>query len=139
MRLVRGTPLGRAVRGILRELLGEIRRQERRLRREDDPEGLHDFRVALRRTRSVLGQVEGAFAARTRARFRLAFRRLGRSTGPLRDLDVQLSELPHRRRLLPPRMQRHLDPLAELLRERRRLERERLLAALATPRHAALL
>ena len=53
-----------------------------------DEEFLHDLRVAVRRTRSVLSQGKGVLPDDVRDRYREAFGALGQQTGPARDLDV---------------------------------------------------
>jgi CHAD domain-containing protein len=53
-----------------------------------DPEFLHELRVAVRRTRSVLAQGKDVLPADIRDRYREAFGWLGQITGPPRDLDV---------------------------------------------------
>lgn len=57
-----------------------------------DPEFLHDLRVAVRRTRSVLSQAKRVLPADVRHRYRIAFKELGDATGPARDLDVYVLE-----------------------------------------------
>lgn len=58
----------------------------------DDPEDLHDMRVAVRRTRSLLRELGPVFPPDARARFRADLRWLQRVTGPTRDLDVYVLE-----------------------------------------------
>lgn len=53
-----------------------------------DPEFLHELRVAVRRTRSVLAQAKGVLPPDVRDRYREGFGWLGQVTGPPRDLDV---------------------------------------------------
>lgn len=53
-----------------------------------DVEFLHELRVAVRRTRSVLAQGKGVLPADIRDRYRQDFGWLGEVTGPARDLDV---------------------------------------------------
>lgn len=55
-----------------------------------DPEFLHELRVAVRRTRSVLTEGKKVLPTDVRDRYRDGFRWLGELTGPPRDLDVQL-------------------------------------------------
>jgi CHAD domain-containing protein len=57
-----------------------------------DPEFLHELRVAVRRTRSVLSQGKGVLPPEVRDRFRTAFGWLGQITGPARDMDVYMIE-----------------------------------------------
>jgi CHAD domain-containing protein len=59
-----------------------------------DPEFLHDFRVAVRRTRSVLAHGKQVVPADARDHFGVEFRRLGTITSPPRDLDVYVIEWP---------------------------------------------
>lgn len=53
-----------------------------------DPEFLHELRVAIRRTRSVLAQAKGVVPPEVRRHYRAAFKDLGTITGRTRDLDV---------------------------------------------------
>jgi len=57
-----------------------------------DPEFLHDLRVAVRRTRSVLSQGNGVLPPDVRGRYGDSFRWLGGATGRPRDLDVYVIE-----------------------------------------------
>lgn len=59
-----------------------------------DPEFLHDLRVAVRRTRSVLANAKNVIPADIRDRARDDFGWLGQITGPARDLDVYQIEWP---------------------------------------------
>src|SRR5262249_7453687 len=53
-----------------------------------DTEFLHDFRVAIRRARSLLGQIRGVFPADIVEHFASEFSWIGRLTGSPRDTDV---------------------------------------------------
>ena len=55
-----------------------------------DTEFLHDYRVSLRRARSLLGQIKNVFPADAVTHFSSEFRWLAQATGPTRDLDVLL-------------------------------------------------
>jgi CHAD domain-containing protein len=55
-----------------------------------DPEHLHDLRVAVRRTRSVLAEAKGVLPEDVRRSYRERFGWLGQRTGPPRDLDVHV-------------------------------------------------
>jgi CHAD domain-containing protein len=57
-----------------------------------DPEFLHDFRVAIRRTRSMLRELAGVLPAEVEDRARSDLRRVQAVTGPTRDLDVYLQD-----------------------------------------------
>jgi CHAD domain-containing protein len=55
---------------------------------DTDPEFLHELRVAVRRSRSVLNQAKGVLPADVRAEYRDVFGNLGAITSSARDLDV---------------------------------------------------
>ena len=55
-----------------------------------DSEFLHDFRVGVRRSRSLLGQIKGVLPQAEVDHFKGELSWLGRVTGPTRDLDVLL-------------------------------------------------
>ncbi|OGT81220.1 MAG: hypothetical protein A3H91_03940 [Gammaproteobacteria bacterium RIFCSPLOWO2_02_FULL_61_13] len=90
------------------------------IRSDTDTEFLHDFRIACRRSRSLLTQVRGAFPGRGTASFRDTFAWLSANTSPQRDLDVFLSALPGLAARLSGRHERALAPLLDGLVERRR-------------------
>ena len=72
------------------------------------------------------------------ARFRKEFKWLGGLTGPLRDLDVYLLELPHYRQMLPAELGQALDPLQRLLEQHQRDEHARVVADLDSERYPRL-
>ena len=57
-----------------------------------DPECLHDFRVAIRKARSLLREMKRVFPASVTRRLRSDLGWLARCTGAVRDLDVHLLE-----------------------------------------------
>lgn len=108
-----------ATRLILTRLLEVIKANEAGIRADIDPEFLHDFRVAIRRTRSALSQVQEIFSAKVTERFRQDFSILGSFTNQLRDLDVYLLAENDYKSLLPANMRQDINPLFDLLRSRR--------------------
>jgi CHAD domain-containing protein len=60
----------------------------------DEPEALHDFRVAVRRTRSGLKYTAGLLSRKQRKRFQAEFSQLQDVTGPARDYEVWMASLP---------------------------------------------
>lgn len=83
--------------------LTEVLAARDRHRAAADPEALHDFRVALRRLRSVLRAYRRPLRAQVTDRVRRRLRRIARVTGSSRDLEVQLLWLEARRESLRPR------------------------------------
>jgi CHAD domain-containing protein len=104
-----------------------------------DTEFLHDLRVAVRRTRSVLRELAGVHAPGPRRRLRGELRWAQELTGPVRDLDVQLLEWEQLTRLLDERQVARLEPLRELVVRRRAQELTRLRRGLRSRRFSALL
>lgn len=105
-----------ATRTILRDLLATLERNISGTRADLDSEFLHDLRVATRRTRSALSQIKQVLPEDLVADFKQRFAWLGQVTGPVRDLDVFLLELPRYRASLPGSMAGDLDGLEDLLR-----------------------
>lgn len=60
----------------------------------EESEALHDFRVAVRRTRSGLKHSAGVLSRKKRRRFQEEFSRLQDVTGPARDYEVWMALLP---------------------------------------------
>lgn len=104
-----------ATRKVLRDLLSTLERNIPGTRDDLDSEFLHDLRVATRRTRSALSQVKQVLPEDVVPDFKQRFAWLGQVTGPVRDLDVFLLELPRYRASLPGSMAADLDALEEHL------------------------
>jgi CHAD domain-containing protein len=73
-----------------------------------DTEFLHDFRVALRRTRSLLGSMKKRVPPADVDHFQQGFKKIGIATGPVRDLDVYLLEKNGYQTMLPEGLQEGL-------------------------------
>lgn len=129
---------GDAVRSILQNLLEAMEANEEGTCAARDPEFLHDFRVAVRRTRSALSQIKGVLPAPVLERFRPEFAWLGEITGPTRDLDVFLLRFESYRDSLPEEFRDALEPLGRFLEAHQRSEQRRLVEALASPRYRQL-
>jgi CHAD domain-containing protein len=124
-----------AMKTIFRVLYATMRDNEAGARANVDSEFLHDLRVAVRRTRSGLGQVRGVFRRPTVRRFKRVFSWLGEVTNPLRDLDVYLLSLPGYREWLAPEQRSALDPVERHLRDQHALAQRKLVAALESRRY----
>jgi len=103
-----------------------------------DSEFLHDFRVAVRRTRSALGQVKEVLPPAVVERFKAEFKWLGTITGATRDMDVYLLKYPGFRDALPDDVRRDLEPLHDFLVAHQRTEHRRMARALRSERCAKL-
>ena len=106
---------------------------------DTDSEFLHDLRIAVRRTRSALKLLGDQLPGELTLRFASEFRWLGDLTTPLRDLDVQLEELPSRAAGLVAAQPADLEPFRVYLTRRRAAERRALNRGLRTDRFATVL
>jgi CHAD domain-containing protein len=80
-----------------------------------DTEFLHDLRVAVRRSRSVLRELADAFPAEALKQQRDALKWVQANTGPTRDLDVQLLDWDDLLSGVPTERHAALDPVRTLL------------------------
>ncbi len=124
---------------VLGVLFAAVVDNEQGVRDDVDSEFLHDYRVAVRRTRSVLGEAKGVLPPDDLAYFRDEFKWLGGVTGPTRDFDVFLLEVPAFRRGLPVERRDDLDPFAGFLADQQRVSHAALVAALDTERYRTLI
>lgn len=108
-----------ATKIILRRLLEVMKANEAGIQADIDSEFLHDYRVAIRRTRSALSQVRDVFPASTNTRFKEDFAFLGKFTNQLRDLDVYLLSEDKYCDMLPDVLRADISPLFEYLRAQR--------------------
>jgi CHAD domain-containing protein len=113
-------------RQIHQALLDIMIANEPGMRADLDSEFLHDYRVSLRRTRSLLGQIKNVFPAGAVTQFRTEFQWLARATSAKRDLDVLLLSLRRLSKSLP------ADDLAAFLTflSRKQLQEQRLVERL---------
>ena len=91
--LDRQTPAAVATGAVLGRLLLHVRANEAGVREQLDTEFLHEYRVAIRRARSILRLVGGVFPAEPAEGLRTELGWLASLTGPPRDLDVHLHDL----------------------------------------------
>jgi CHAD domain-containing protein len=128
-----------AVVTVLGALFATMLANEPGTRDDLDSEFLHDYRVAVRRTRSVLGMAKGVVPPRLLDRLRADFKWLGDITTPTRDCDVYLLTYPEFEASLPEALRPDLRPLRGFLVEQQRQSHGQLVAELGSPRYADLL
>ena len=128
-----------ATKSILRFLLQIMQINAAHIYKDLDTEFLHDFRVAVRRTRSALGQIKSVFATKTTDRFKKDFAFVGKLTNELRDLDVYLLNEDSYKALLPPVLRDDIDPLFEYLHKKRSRALQNVIRNLKTKRYAGII
>jgi CHAD domain-containing protein len=119
--------------GQLRALLAH----EAGTRSGDDPEDLHQMRVAVRRMRAAL-KAEGAALGAAGPRLQAELKWLGGALGPVRDLDVQLERLRADAEGFDETEREAVEHLLGGLVAERKQARRRMLTALRSPRYGAL-
>ena len=127
-----------AVKSIFMHLLDVMEQNENGIRHDIDSEFLHDFRVAIRRTRSLLDQMKNVLPEPRISRFSRDFSWLGKVTGPTRDMDVYLLTFDAYQRRLPLEIREDLMPLYEFLHRHKKMEHARMIKVLDTVRYKRL-
>jgi CHAD domain-containing protein len=124
-------PAARAVGAIMGRLREHVIANEDGMREELDTEFLHDFRVAVRRARSILKSARSVYPEDASRDLAGELRWLASVTSSPRDLDVHLAEFES--------ASSELSPLARHLSELRRTAQRDLVAAIDSPRYRRLL
>ena len=127
-----------AVARLLLRLLDTMELNVPGVLRDIDTEFLHDFRVAVRRTRSAIKLLGEVLPADLAEHYKTEFKWLGDVTTPIRDLDVHLLGFDAMTEQLVAASPADLEPLRAFLARRRAREFRRLAAALRGPRFGAI-
>ena len=129
---------GEQLRAMLERQYREILRHDPGTRLGDDPEELHDFRVAVRRLRALLRAGRPLVVETWSEPLRAELGWLGRVLGPTRDLDVLLGHLREEATRLGPKGDA-LQPLVTALEAERVTLRATMLTELRSRRYLELL
>ncbi len=112
------------IRRLLRFTTAVMQANEPGLRRDVDTEFLHDYRVALRRARSIIRQFKGVFEPHRTAWALHELREIAQRTNTIRDDDVCLLSRERYLGMLPPEFRPGAEKLFdELAAERKQLHR----------------
>ncbi len=101
-----------------------------------DSEFLHDYRVALRRSRSLLSTLKKMIPETEYLTMQEGLKKISAITGPVRDLDVYLLEQESYRAMLPRSLQQGLKEFFAALEASREQEFKRLQQGLQSPEYA---
>jgi triphosphatase len=127
---------GEVAFAVLRRHFAAMLDNEPGVRLGEDPEDLHDMRVATRRLRATL-KLYADFLPERASRFERGLRWVGSSLGEVRDLDVHLERLA--REASEGGCGESLDEIIAALQERRDEARQRMLEMLDSARYERLL
>ncbi|MFC7048456.1 CHAD domain-containing protein [Emcibacter nanhaiensis] len=139
IKLDSSAPAAKATTAILKTLFATMQENEAGTIADLDSEFLHDYRVAVRRTRSALSQIKGVFGEAETNRWKEQFAWLGQITGPTRDLDVYLLKFENYRGLLPEEYRGSLEDLKKFLVQKQAAEQKTLARTLGTAKYKKLL
>ncbi|NTU53022.1 MAG: CHAD domain-containing protein [Chlorobiaceae bacterium] len=114
-------PIHQSIRRLLQFATSIMLVNETGIRKDIDSEFLHDYRVAIRRGRSILRQLNGVFDPEKTAWALAGLRELGKRTNQLRDSDVYLLRRQEYTDLLPLSLRSALDPFFNDLEAEKRL------------------
>lgn len=124
-----------ALRAILMRQFDIMRANEEGVVTNLDTEFLHDYRVAIRRTRSIIGRIKGVVPEQRSEQLLENLRWLGEITGPGRDMDVYLLNFSDFEALLPQSMRKHIAPLHIYLERHARIAHEQLVEQFGSERY----
>ncbi len=116
-------------------LLDIMEVNETGIRDDIDSEFLHDFRIACRRSRTLISQVREVLPASELKRYKAVFKWLSEATGPCRDLDVFMLDLQPLAGYAGVASDTGLEVLRSLLETQRRQARADLLRTLRAKRY----
>lgn len=127
-----------AVRMVFSRLFSILESNEAGTKQPIDCEFLHDFRVAIRKTRTLLNQSKNILPKDLIEQFAQEFSWLGKSTGPSRDLDVCLLNFDGYKNAVPVSIRNDLEPLRDFIRNKQKDAQSELIKALESSRYAKL-
>ena len=130
---------GEAAKIILRSLLQVMKTNEPQIEKDLDTEFLHDYRVAIRRTRSALSQIKNVFPSETTLRFKKDFSFLGKLSNQLRDLDVYLLKKDAYKAMLPSLLRDDIEPLFVHLHNKRSKALKQLVSSFVSDKYRQIL
>ncbi len=131
-------PTDTSVKYILQHLFEMMKINEAGLKKNIDSEFLHDFRVAVRRTRTALSRFKTMFPSEQFAFFKEEFAWLGNITSLVRDLDVHLLAFASYQKKLPEKQRNDLLVLKTFLRKHQKIEQQKLVITLNSKRYQQL-
>ena len=135
----RDQPAGRVLPLVLGGYLEAFRDREPGVRVDTDPEELHQFRVNLRRARSLMAAGRHVFPEEELVLLMALASWMANVTSPVRDLDVLLDDLPSLGRRVVPELGDGVDDVVEAFERRRDAAFDELVAARDGERYPGLL
>jgi CHAD domain-containing protein len=124
--LAAGEPIAEGARRVLRRFFGRMLAREDGVLKDDDPEDVHQMRVASRRLRAALQIAEPIYDRKQLGRYRRGLRRVAQALADVRDLDVFHEHVTAYRAKLAETAQHEIVPLLAAVEEGRASARAKL-------------
>ena len=125
----------KAVKMVYQQLLQTIKANEKEVINANNSDFLHDFRVAVRKTRAGLNQLKEVAISDETVCYSEFFAWLGQITSPCRDLDVYLLSFEDYKACLPLSMQQDLIPLQTFLSDQQAIAQQQLTTHLTSKKY----
>ena len=139
LQLTPGMRADEATLTIWRFLFQVIQINEAHIEHDLDTEFLHDFRVAVRRTRSALVWSKNIFPEKITARFKKDLSYVGKISNELRDLDVYLLNKPKYKAMLPEVLRQDIDPLFDYIGKQRSVSFRRVIKSMHSKKYKKIM
>ncbi len=125
----------KASRTIFKQLLKDIKANEAGTIEDIDTEFLHDFRVAVRRTRAAFSLFKNILPVSITQQYAPFFAWLGQITSLTRDLDVYLLNYPKYKQALPVTLREEITPLYPFLKKKQKQAQKEMAAKLQSDQY----
>lgn len=125
-------PIKKSTTQIISTFIEIARHNEAGIMEDHDTEFLHDYRVSLRKVRSVISLFKGVYAEKASLLLKEEFASIMQGTGRLRDLDVYLLDKENYFTLVPATTHEGLNILFDCFEQERRLEHQKVCSELAS-------
>ncbi len=120
---------------IFSSLLRTIKQNEQGVIADTDSEFLHEYRVAIRKTRVGLSQMKKALPQNKANHYKTFFAWLGQATNEDRDMDVYLLNFDGYKKKLPISFRQHLNPLQQFLTAKKQKAHKQLVRKLRSKKY----
>lgn len=127
-----------ALKNIYSELFSIMEQNEEGIIKNTDNEFLHDYRVAVRRTRSALSQLTRILPKEKSVHFRQGFKFIQNATNSARDFDVDIENKEDYKAILPVTLHAGVDSLTKYLKKERTKVQQSLVQFLNSERYLKL-
>lgn len=124
-----------ATQKLLSDLFKTIEINEKYIKKDIDTEFLHDFRVAIRRSRSAISQLKDVFTPEITLQLKEKYAYIGKFTNELRDFDVYLLHEEEYKAMVPDNLQQGIDYLFDYFAQQRKCAFKNVTSELRTEKY----